>query len=77
MQVPLERILQEPKILTCRETRLHPRYLFLEKLGRVQLDPKKPNYVSLIALVSGSDADFATEVAGSSIQEYNIFLKSL
>ncbi|KAJ8924905.1 hypothetical protein NQ315_001062 [Exocentrus adspersus] len=77
MNIPLERILDEPGILMCRQKRVMERHMFLEKLGKVQYDPKKPNYVSLTTLVSGSDSYFCTEVAKSSVQAYNAFLKSL
>jgi mTERF domain-containing protein len=77
MKIPLETIVKVPQILTCREFRIRQRHQFLEKLQKTQFDPKKPNYTSLISLVSGSDADFATEVAGSSIHAFNAFLKSM
>lgn len=77
MNMPLERIAEFPEVLTCREFKIKQRYMFLEKLGRIQFNPKKPNYVSLLALVSGSDAEFCDQVAKSSVQAYNTFLKSL
>ncbi|KAL3280976.1 hypothetical protein HHI36_004201 [Cryptolaemus montrouzieri] len=77
MQIPLEDIVKLPGSLSCREHRLKERYLFLKKLNRVQFDSKKPNYVSLLSIVSGSDSHFATEIAKSSIQAYNEFLKTL
>ncbi|KAJ8953981.1 hypothetical protein NQ314_007174 [Rhamnusium bicolor] len=77
MNIPLERIVEEPEILTCRKKRLMERHLFLVKLGRDQFDPKKPNYVALTTLVSETDSYFSTEIAKSSIQAYNAYLKSL
>ncbi|CAH1155257.1 unnamed protein product [Phaedon cochleariae] len=77
MKIPLERIIKEPYILTFRQSRLMERHLFLVKLDMAQYDPKKPNYVGLSTLVSGTDAYFSTEVAKSSVHLYNIFLKSL
>lgn len=77
MKIPIETIVQSPKILTCREFRLKQRHQFLELLGKTQFDPKKPNYISLLALVSGNDSQFSTEIAGSSIQAYNTFLKTI
>ncbi|EFA03203.1 transcription termination factor 3, mitochondrial [Tribolium castaneum] len=77
MNIPLETIAKMPQVLTCREFRLQQRYLFLKHLGKIQFDPKQPNYISLIALVSDSDAHFATEVAGSSVNAFNEFLKTL
>ncbi|XP_018574305.1 transcription termination factor 3, mitochondrial [Anoplophora glabripennis] len=77
MNIPSERIVEEPEILTCRQKRLIERHSFLSKLGRAQYDPKKPNYVALTSLVSGSDSDFCVDIAKSSVQAYNAFLKSL
>lgn len=77
MNISLERIAAEPELLTCRRKRLMERHSFLSKLGRAQYDPKKPNYIALTTLVSGSDSDFCVEVAKSSVQAYNAFLKSL
>ncbi|KAF2899919.1 hypothetical protein ILUMI_06258 [Ignelater luminosus] len=77
MNMPLERIAEFPEVLTCREFKIKQRYTFLEKLGRIQFNPRKPNYVSLLSLVSGSDAEFCDKVAKSSVQAYNTFLKTL
>ncbi|VEN45867.1 unnamed protein product [Callosobruchus maculatus] len=77
MKIPIETIVEIPEILTCRQSRLKQRHLFLEKLGRAQYNPKKPNYVALASLVADSDSNFATELAKSSITVYNEFLKSL
>ncbi|KAJ3654462.1 hypothetical protein Zmor_013650 [Zophobas morio] len=77
MNIPLETIVKMPQVLTCREFRIKQRHQFLQKLGKLQFDTKKPNYISLITLVSGSDAHFATEVAGSSIHAFNAFLKTM
>lgn len=76
MGISNETIVKNPQILTCREHKLKERYQFLQKVNRVQFDPKKPNYVSLLMLVSESDGHFAVEVAKSSIQAYNEFLKA-
>lgn len=77
MGISLERLAETPSILTWRKRRLMERHMFLDKLGRAQYDPKKPNYVSLFALVTGDDATFATEIAKSSVHAYNAFLKTL
>lgn len=76
MKIPLERIVQEPEILSCRQIRLKERHLFLLKLNRAQYDPKKANYVSLKSLVSGTDAEFSTEIAKTSVDIFNTFLKT-
>lgn len=77
MEIPLEMIVEFPEVLTCREFRIKQRYLFLKSLGKVQFNPKKPLYISLVDIISGSDAHFSTEVAKSSIQAFNAFLKTL
>lgn len=77
MKISHEQMLKMPKILFARKIRLEQRHLFLVKLGRAQYDPKKENYVSLDNLDSGSDSDFCANVAKSSVQAYNTFLKSL
>lgn len=77
MDIPHNRIVQECQVLSCRESRLKPRHLFLVKLGRGQYDPKMPNYISLKTLITGTDSFFSTEVAKSSVKAYNVFLKSL
>lgn len=77
MKIPLEMIIQLPGVLTCRDFKLKQRHTFLEKLQKNQYNPKLPNYISILSLVSGSDADFCTQIAKSSTQAYNTFLKSL
>ncbi|KAG5891264.1 hypothetical protein JTB14_019671 [Gonioctena quinquepunctata] len=77
MNVPLERIVEEPGILTCRPKRLIQRHRFLAELNRAQYDPKKPNFVGLASFVFGDDCHFCTEVAKSSVQVFNTFLKSM
>lgn len=77
MEIPLEMIVEIPEVLLCRAFRIKQRHLFLKSLGRIQFDPKKPLYISLIDIISGTDAHFSTEVAKSSIQAFNAFLKTL
>nr|CAI5820771.1 unnamed protein product [Callosobruchus analis] len=77
MKIAIETIIETPEILTCRQSRLMQRHLFLEKLGRTQYNPKKPNYIALTSLVADTDSNFATELAKSSVIAYNEFLKSL
>ncbi|CAG9864465.1 unnamed protein product [Phyllotreta striolata] len=77
MKIPLETIVREPEVLSCREKRLKERHSFLAKLGRDQYDPKQPNYVALTTLIKEDDVVFSTEVAKSSVQTFNNFLKSI
>lgn len=77
MKISPQLIVQWPEVLTCREFRIKQRHLFLKILGRAQYDPKLPNYISLLTLVGGTDADFAVDIAKSSLQAFNAFLKTL
>lgn len=77
MGISHEQILQNPEILSCRASRMKERHQFLVKLKRDQFDPKKPNYVNLVTMVKDLDGVFATEVARSSAEAYNMFLKTM
>lgn len=66
-----------PQVLLTRDFKLTQRHGFLKLLGRDQYDPLKPNYVSPQALVSGSDADFCINLAKSSVQAFNDYLKTV
>lgn len=70
-------IVQFPAILRTRECVYKPRHQFLVHLGRAQFDPKEPNYVSPKALVTGIDAVFCENVAKTTVDKYNEFLKTL
>uniref|UniRef100_G3MLD7 Uncharacterized protein n=1 Tax=Amblyomma maculatum TaxID=34609 RepID=G3MLD7_AMBMU len=70
-------IMQFPAILRTRECIYKPRHQFLVKIGRAQFDPKEPNYVSPQALVVGTDAVFCENIARTSVDTYNAFLKTL
>ncbi|KOC62676.1 mTERF domain-containing protein 1, mitochondrial [Habropoda laboriosa] len=76
MELPHKLISQQPKVLLCKRPRLEKRDQFLAYLKRNQYDPKKPLYVSPLALVEGSDTDFCINVAKASVSTYNEFLKS-
>lgn len=77
MKLSHETICQQPLILTCRAARLKERHQFLVELKRNQYDPTKPLYVSLMDVISGTDVEFCTNVAKSTIDLYNMFLKTL
>nr|CAG4645769.1 EOG090X0C5Y [Lynceus sp. MCZ IZ 141354] len=77
MKLSHETILHFPHLLTTRDFRLKQRHLFLKFLGRVQYDPKKEMYVSPKHLVEKTDSEFCTEVAKSTVGEFNDFLKTL
>jgi mTERF domain-containing protein len=77
MKVPHNIIAWQPKILLCRINRLKQRHMFLESRGAAQYDPNLPNYVSLDALIEGTDGEFAVNVAKSSLHAFSDFLKTL
>ncbi|KAM3959066.1 mitochondrial transcription termination factor 3 [Aphomia sociella] len=77
MKIPHSTIVECPDIILCRNFKLKQRHLFLEKLGRAQYNPKKENYVPIIALAEGSDLEFCNKYAKCNIKDFNIFLKTL
>ncbi|XP_053625623.1 transcription termination factor 3, mitochondrial [Plodia interpunctella] len=77
IKIPHTQILNNPGILLCRNFRIKQRHLFLEKLGRAQYDPKKENYVPIIALAENTDIEFCKAFAKCSVSDFNTFLKTL
>lgn len=77
MKIPHSTILENPEILLSRNFRIKQRHLFLQKLNRAQYDPKKENYVSIQSLVRNTDIEFCKYYAKCSIDDFNMFLKTL
>ncbi|CAB3231125.1 unnamed protein product [Arctia plantaginis] len=77
MKIPHKTILEQPEILLCRNFKVKQRHLFLNKLGRSQYDPKKENYVPIKALVEKPDTEFCRQFAKCSVNDFNLFLKTL
>lgn len=77
MGIPHEAIAKVPQILTTRRFRLENRHQFLKSLNKNQYDPKRENYVGLLSLIEGEDADFCSNVAKVTPETYNVFLKTL
>ncbi|XP_055598205.1 transcription termination factor 3, mitochondrial [Uranotaenia lowii] len=77
MQISHEDILSFPEILLSRDYRLKQRHGFLTFLGKAQYNPRKELYISLKTLVEGSDEEFVLDVAKSSMECYNNYLKTL
>lgn len=61
----------------CRNFRVKQRHTFLERLGRAQYDPKKENFVPIMALVEDTDIEFCKNYAKCNVSDFNIFLKTL
>jgi len=70
-------LLNYPGALLHRQFDVKQRHLYLKALDRAQYDPTQESYISLKALVSGSDSDFCSEVTKTSVKKYNEFLKTL
>lgn len=77
MKISHDKILQAPEILSTRKHRLRERHEFLKFLGKDQYDETQPGYVSFIALIGSSDKDFVLDVAKSTFETYDNFLKTL
>lgn len=76
MGISHQQILDHPQTLANRLFRTQDRHEFLVHLGRAQYDPKKEGYISPERLVTGSDQNFAIDVAKSSEHTYINFLKN-
>lgn len=70
-------LVQFPQILLSRDFRLKQRHSYLKLLGRNQYNPLKSNYVSPLDIATGNDADFSLNVAKTSVQDFNNFLKTM
>lgn len=77
MKLTHQQIVDFPQILRSRTFRLKQRHLFLELLGRAQYNPNLEGYISPKTIVSGTDSEFCQTVAKSSVEAFNIFLKSI
>lgn len=77
MEIPHSQIIQFPEILTSREYRIRQRHEFLKYLGKAQYDPSQDLYVSLKTLVEGTDQEFVINVAKSTMDIYDTFLRTL
>ncbi|XP_035733967.1 transcription termination factor 3, mitochondrial-like [Vespa mandarinia] len=77
MKLSHQFILSQAYVLLCRKRRLEQRHMFLVKLGRAQYDPTVPLYVSLKSLICGTDDEFCQNVAKTSSDTYELYLKSI
>jgi len=76
MDINHDRIVLEPQVLTSRLFRIKQRHEYLQYLNRAQYDPTKPNYVPLSKLVSGDDSEFCINLAKTSVEMFNTYLKT-
>ncbi|XP_037934099.1 transcription termination factor 3, mitochondrial [Teleopsis dalmanni] len=70
-------LIQFPEVLKSREFRLRQRHEFLKMLGRAQYNPEKDMYISPKAVVEGTEYFFVRHVAKSTMETYELFLKTL
>ena len=66
-----------PQVLNTKYLRIRERHMFLEYLGKAQYDPALPNYISLDRLVSLPDHDFCTILALATLEDFDLFQKTL
>ncbi|XP_052086431.1 transcription termination factor 3, mitochondrial-like [Mytilus californianus] len=77
MELSHKDVLMWPQIFQTYTDRLKRRHQFLASVGRDQYDPKKENFVSLHDLVSGTDKYFSENVAKSTLELHDNFIKTL
>ncbi|KAJ8267284.1 hypothetical protein COCON_G00124560 [Conger conger] len=66
-------IVKFPSSLLC----IRERHLFLRYLGKAQYDPALPGYLPLDRLVSLPDREFCCQLASASLQDFELFQKTL
>lgn len=77
MKIPQELILESPSILLVRAFVLRERLGFLKSLGRAQYVKTLPLYVPLDAISSCSNEEFAVNIAKSTYEEFDAYLRTL
>ncbi|CAH0404763.1 unnamed protein product [Chilo suppressalis] len=77
MKIPHLVIRQNPEVLLCRNYIVKQRHMFLQKLGRDQFEPKKENFIPIMALAEGTDTEFCKKYAKCNIDDFNMFLKTI
>lgn len=77
MGISPRKILESPSILQMRAFVIRERHGFLKTLGRAQYDEEKDLFVPLASLIIGTNRDFAVDVAKSTYEEYDRFLRTL
>uniref|UniRef100_A0A8C5N0K3 Transcription termination factor 3, mitochondrial n=1 Tax=Leptobrachium leishanense TaxID=445787 RepID=A0A8C5N0K3_9ANUR len=77
MGIPHHMIAKFPQVFNTKLLRLKERHQFLAFLGRAIYDPTQPNYVSLEKLASLPDDCFCEQIAKTSVEDLEHFLKTL
>lgn len=77
MNISNDLILKSPDILCAKTFKIKERHGYLKSIGRAQYDPHLDLYVSLGAIAASNDEEFATNVAKTSLEEYENYLRTL
>lgn len=77
MKLSHDQIVKSSHILHYREYKVKQRHEYLQLIGRAQYDPTKDLYVSPMQLVVGTDEEFAKNVANTSYEKFQSFLRQL
>lgn len=77
MKIPQQLILENPSILLTRAFVLRERHGFLKALGRAQYDRRMDLYVPMDAFITGTNEEFAVNVAKSTYENFDLYLRTL
>lgn len=77
MNLSHARLIQSPEIFYCRKRRLEQRHGYLLHLKRAQYNPTKDLFVSFKRLSEGNDEEFAVNIARTTYQDFEQYLRSL
>ena len=77
MGIPHEIIAEFPAGLNARPFKLKERHKYLKYLGLAQYDPTKRGYINIQQFATTSDEEFASQIAKTSLECYDSFLKTL
>jgi mTERF domain-containing protein len=77
MGIPHSMMLTFPQCFRTRLFKFQQRHQYLVYLGKARYDPLKPGFVPLKRLCLTTDTEFCTEIAKTTIEDFNDFLKTL
>lgn len=77
MNISNELILRSPDILLTKTFKIKERHGYLKSIGRAQYDPNLDLYISLDAIATTNNEDFATNVVKTSLQDFENYLRTL
>ena len=76
-ELPVELILKFPEVFLAEdESSFENRLQYLMTIKRNQFDPEKPLFIPLTSLSEGDDELFAVKFARTSLEDYDLFLKT-